>query len=130
MQCHPEGRPAVSKSRKQRLRGSRRKTPRLSKNPMRESQTDRTPPTIVSHILVGQVRGGYPRQHLTSRDRDCRADQEERCQGPPERHLNQTYKRGGSGSVGVNSLREGSCNPTDLRPNAVLRRRKWKEKQG
>src|SRR5260370_33688041 len=66
MQCQLEGRPAVSSSRKQRLRGSRHKTPRLSKNPMRESQTERTPPTLVSHILVGQVRGGYPRQHLTT----------------------------------------------------------------
>jgi len=35
-------------------------------NPMRESQTERTPPTLVSHILVGQVRDGYPRQHLTT----------------------------------------------------------------
>src|ERR1700688_5055217 len=66
MQCQPEGRPAVSSSRKQRLRGSRRKTPRLSKNPMRESETERTPPTLVSHILVRRVRGGYPRQHLTT----------------------------------------------------------------
>jgi len=28
---------------------------------MRESQTERTPPTLVSHILVRRVRGGYPR---------------------------------------------------------------------
>jgi hypothetical protein len=35
-------------------------------NPMRESQTERTPPTLMSHILVGQVLGGYPRQHLTT----------------------------------------------------------------
>src|ERR1700680_1177336 len=66
MRCQPEGRPDVSSSRKQRLRGSRRNTPPLSKNPMRESQTERTLPTLVSHILVGQVRGGYPRQHLTT----------------------------------------------------------------
>jgi hypothetical protein len=44
-------------------RGAR---PRLSKNLMRESQTERTPPTLVSHILVGQVQGGYPWQHLTT----------------------------------------------------------------
>src|SRR3984893_18006809 len=45
---------------------SRRKTPRLSKNPLRESQTERTPPTLVRHILVRRVRGRYPRQHLTT----------------------------------------------------------------
>src|ERR1700687_2160068 len=44
---------------------SLRKTPRLSKNPMRESETERTPPTLVSHILVRRVRGGDPRQHPT-----------------------------------------------------------------
>jgi hypothetical protein len=65
MQCQAEGRPAVSSSRKQRLRGAAQ-VPRLSKNPMRESQTERTPPTLVSHILVEQVRGGYLQQHLTT----------------------------------------------------------------
>jgi hypothetical protein len=35
-------------------------------NPMRESQTERTLPTIISHILVRQVLGGYPRQYLTT----------------------------------------------------------------
>jgi hypothetical protein len=36
------------------------------RNPMRESQTVRTPLTLMSHILVGQLLGGYPRQHLTT----------------------------------------------------------------
>jgi hypothetical protein len=35
-------------------------------NPMRESQTERTPPTLMRHILVGQVLGSYPRQRLTT----------------------------------------------------------------
>src|ERR1700687_3246707 len=39
--------------------------PRL-KNPMRESQTERTPPRLVSHILVRRVRGGYLRQRPTT----------------------------------------------------------------
>ena len=52
--------------RRKRWTSSRRKTPRLSKNPMRESQTERTPPTLVRHILVRRVRGRYPRQHLTT----------------------------------------------------------------
>jgi hypothetical protein len=32
-------------------------TPDYQKNPMRESQTERTAPTLVSHILVRRVRG-------------------------------------------------------------------------
>jgi hypothetical protein len=40
-------------------------------NPMRESQTERTPPTLMSHILVGQVLGGYTRDQMPSnRTRD------------------------------------------------------------
>jgi hypothetical protein len=35
-------------------------------NPMRESQTERTPPTLMSHTLAGQVPGDCPRQHLTT----------------------------------------------------------------
>src|SRR5260370_10125292 len=45
---------------------SLRKTPRLLKKPMRVSETERTPPTLVSHILVRRVRGGYPPRPLNT----------------------------------------------------------------
>jgi len=35
-------------------------------NPMRESQTERTPPILMSHILVGQVLGGYTHDQMPS----------------------------------------------------------------
>jgi hypothetical protein len=59
------GRPAVSSSCKGRLRGSRRKTPRLSKSNARvANRTDAS--DFNEPYVVGQLLGGYPRQHLTT----------------------------------------------------------------